>query len=95
MYSDEELARQLQAQEEAAAAQHRAAAAHHLRGSNAGQTRVLSQLNDAMHKAQGYEDELAQAMALSVMPLDRLMAAAEEACAVSVSMGEQDRKSVV
>lgn len=85
MDADEALARQLQAEED----QRAAAAAAHLRGAQQGHTRLAQLIEDALRKAQGYEDELAQAVALSVMPLDRLAAAADEAVAVSAAMGEQ------
>jgi hypothetical protein len=39
--------------------------------------------------AQGYEDELVQALALSVMPLEALRGAAQEACELSQAMGEE------
>lgn len=91
MDADEALARQLQAEEDAAAQRTAAAAAarSHLRGSGQGQARLSQLVQDALNKAQSYEDELAQAMALSVMPHERLVAAAEEAVAVSRAMGEQ------
>lgn len=38
--------------------------------------------------AQGYEDELAQAIALSVMPLEEMRGAAEDQAALSAAMGE-------
>lgn len=87
----EALARQLQAEEAAAvaASQQQAAAQHHLRGAGAGQSHLVQMVEDAARKAAGYEDELAQAVALSVMPLERLEAAAEEASAVSRAMGEE------
>lgn len=80
----------LQAQEDAAAAAatQRAAAAAHLRGSHDGQQQIIRLVEDAARKAQQYEDEMAQACALSVIPLDRLTAAAQEAAAVSRAMGE-------
>lgn len=81
----------LQAQEDAAAATaaQRAAAAAHLRGSQDGQKRLISLVEDAARKAQQYEDEMAQACALSVIPLDGLTAAAQEAAGVSRAMGEE------
>ncbi len=36
-----------------------------------------------------YEDELLQAIAQSVMPLDRLVSSAQSAAALSASMGER------
>ncbi|KAL4427885.1 hypothetical protein ABPG75_001974 [Micractinium tetrahymenae] len=88
MDADEVLARQLQAEEDAAlaAALGRAGLGG---GGNHGQARIASLLHDSAKKALKYGDELAQAMALSVMPMDRLAGAAEEACAVSAAMGEQ------
>jgi peptide-N4-(N-acetyl-beta-glucosaminyl)asparagine amidase len=80
----------LQAEEDAAAvAVQRAAAQHNLRGGGAVQTRFAQQVEGAIRKVLAYEDELGQAMALSMMPLDQLTAAAREACAVSAAMGEQ------
>lgn len=60
-----------------------------LRGGGGGQAQFQAQVQGALRKAQGYEDELAQAMALSVMPLEGLQAAAAEAAALSRAMGEQ------
>jgi peptide-N4-(N-acetyl-beta-glucosaminyl)asparagine amidase len=48
-----------------------------------------AQVEGGLSKVLGYEDELAQAMALSIMPLPELEAAAEEAVGVSAAMGEQ------
>jgi hypothetical protein len=63
------------------------AAQHHLCGPS-GSTQFARQIEDAVTKVLGYEDELAQAMALSMMPLPWLEAAAEEAAALSAAMGE-------
>ncbi len=46
-------------------------------------------MEDAARKAQQYEDEMAQACALSVIPLDELTKAAQEAACVSRAMGEE------
>ena len=53
-----------------------------------GRGRITSLLQDSANKALNYEEDLAQAMALSIMPMDQLAGAAEEACAVSAAMGE-------
>lgn len=79
----------LQAQENAALAlQQRAAAQHRLRGSSSASLQFTAQVEGGLSKVLGYEDELAQAMALSIMPLPELEAAAEEAVGVSAAMGE-------
>lgn len=76
-----------QAEEDAAA--QRVAAQHHLRGGGAGQARLMSMVENAAAQADAYEGELAQALALSIMPMEQLQAAAREACAVSAAMGEE------
>eukprot|EP00887_Chlorella_sp_A99_P007028 scaffold2.g7028.t1 len=78
--ADELLALQLQQQEEqlAAAAQQ----------ASDGQAQVVRAVEDAVRKCQAYEDELAQAMALSVLPVDELRVAAAEAADLSRAMGD-------
>ena len=44
---------------------------------------------DCLRVCLQYEDELLQAIAQSVMPLDRLTSSADSAAALSASMGEQ------
>ena len=55
-----------------------AAEEHNFRGRVAGM----------LENAQAYDDELAQAIAASLMPLDRMEASAREAAALSLEMGE-------
>ncbi|GAB4817269.1 hypothetical protein N2152v2_004315 [Parachlorella kessleri] len=62
---------------------------HMLRGSGSAQAQFQYQVQDSLSKVQAFEDEFTQAMALSMMPLDRLTGAAGEACELSRAMGEE------
>lgn len=74
-----------QAEEDAASAQLGV-----LQLSNPGpsETAFSSHCGDAIRKVHSYEDELAQAVALSVMELERMSTRAEEAAALSSMLGE-------
>lgn len=75
----------LQAEEDAAAAQ---LGAFRLSSPGPGEAAFSSHCEDAIRKVHTYEDELAQAVALSVMDLDRMTTRAEEAAALSCIIGE-------
>ncbi len=62
-----------------------------MRGVSVGQKKLMHEVEEGLRKAQSYEDELAQALAMSVMPLEELQAAAAEAAAVSAALQEEPR----
>lgn len=49
---------------------------------------LMGQVEDSVRKVRAYEDEMAQALALSVIPADELRAAAVEAAELSRAMGD-------
>lgn len=83
---DAALARQLQAEEQFNARQ---AGSEHQGDVPSAQQAFLSRLQSSLQHTLLYEDELLQAIAQSVMPLDRLVGSANSAAALNIFMGEQ------
>lgn len=79
---DAVLARQLQAQEDQAAMA--------VPPQAAGAQTIARSVQDSISKCRAYEDEMAQALALSVLPADELHAAAAEAAELSRAMGDPE-----
>lgn len=76
--------------EEDAAASARALSTRSIRGSNEGQAQFMQQVAAYTGKAAAYEEELAQAMALSCLfDIDAMSHAAEEAADLSGELGEE------
>lgn len=75
-------------EEEDAAAAALSLASLHVRGGGVPQDTLMSHVEDCIRKAQAYEDELAQAVALSVMDLDSMQARAADAAALDAMLAD-------